>query len=107
MAFTFLFFVHSHPWLLLFTRILQLSISITFGIAFFVACVKDWDISDVPIKLAGNFSPESNLFVLRSAPNNINSCINHYDILSCVGQLLINVVSFSDDTSALSPQLRC
>lgn len=107
MAFTLPFFVLSHPWQLLLIRILQLSISIAVGIALLVACVKDWDISDVPINLAGKLSPEPDLLMLRSAPNNINSRFNHYFILSCFGQPLIDVVPFSDETSALSPELGC
>ena len=107
MAFTFSFFVLSHPWQLLLMRILQLSISIAVGIALLVACVKDWDISDVPINLASKLSPKPNLLMLRSAPNNINSRLNQYYTLSCFGQPLIDVVSFSDETSALSPKLRC
>lgn len=87
-------------------RILQLSISIAVSIALLVACVKDWDISDVSINLAAKLSPEPNLLMLRSAPNNINSRFNHYFILSCFCQLLIDVIPFSDEPSAFSPELR-
>lgn len=67
MVFTLPFFVLSHPWQLLLMRILQLSISTAVGIALLVACVKDCDISDVPINLAGKLSPEPNLLFVKKA----------------------------------------
>ena len=53
MAFTFSFFIYSHPRLLLLLRILQLCFSIIVGIALIVASVMGWDISDISIHLAG------------------------------------------------------
>lgn len=67
-----LFFVRTHPRLLLLMRVLQFCCSIVVGIGLIVSMVMSWDVSGVSIKLAGMY--------VRSSSNYTRICVHVHTI---------------------------